>query len=378
MGEHLTNKIKMVRIREGRWSLFFYARKQFQVFKKSLSSPFSLRNLSVTQLRFGGKGSSMKKFMTPRAYGALAVLVAAFALQACGGGGGGGTTTPPPVAQQPSWSNAVVPTAQAPASAQAVAASAPRKAAAQPADPWNGVEKVSASDQLLDFGQTFYSQYFPGARATAVFEQYRYRYFPETTCYLGVDQNTAGVHVMGCGFGTSPVYVGQLTQFILPTNPSVSWWPPTFIQPGNNVTADQVVRLPAGCTSETQTCYQDLVKTGAVKTFSTPAVMVGAASNSSRPIAISLYKENTPNAVNGLDVYHFHLVFADTGEKATGSDIMDSGFAADLDYVRSNDQGALFRDKREGGVCRQFKWNPPTTTPGVSSNVWNFGIVPCP
>lgn len=320
----------------------------------------------------------MKTIFSGRFAAVLATFVVALTLAACGGGGGGGSVTPPPVAQQPSWSNTVIPTAQAPASAQAVASSAPRKAAAQPADPWNGVDKVVATEQLLDFGQTFYSQYFPGARATAVFEQYRYRYYPETDCYLGVDQNTAGVHVMGCSFGTSPAYVGQLTQFILPSGAVTSWWPPVFIQMGQNVTADQVVRLPAGCTSEVQTCYQDLVKSSAVKTFVTTATMVGAASNSTRPIAISLYMENAVNPVTGLNRYHMHLVFADTGEKIAGNDILDAPFGADLDWVKSNELGGMFRDKRDGGVCWQLKWNPPTSTPGVASNVWNFNIVPCP
>lgn len=119
------------------------------------------------------------------------------------------------------WSAPVVPIAQANAGAKDLAASAPLRAAQ--VDPWGGVAALYMTEQLLNFGESSYSRYFPSHQATQVFQQFRYRFYPETGCYLGVDQtvDVAGVYVMGCSFGNAPTAVGHVLNFV-PVNTAVS------------------------------------------------------------------------------------------------------------------------------------------------------------
>lgn len=92
------------------------------------------------------------------------------------------------------------------------------------ADPFGGVDKVSATNQLLDFGEKSFPQYFPAQSVTGTYQQYLYRFYPATGIYLGVDQNSGGVYVMGGSFGSAPAWVGMLTSFITPLPPPASAW----------------------------------------------------------------------------------------------------------------------------------------------------------
>lgn len=156
---------------------------------------------------------------------------------------------------------------------------------------------------------------------------------------------------------------------------AASWWPPKTIAPmGTKVYGTDAVRLPVSCTSETEQCWKDLVMSGDIKWVSTSVTMVGF---NNRPIVIAVFVDNKVG-YNGQDgLYHTHLFYADTGEKATNQDITDGGNAIDLDWVVGNAEGALLRDKRDS-KCWQLKWNPPTTQTGVSSNVWDYTQVTCP
>lgn len=86
-----------------------------------------------------------------------------------------------------------------------------------------GVTAQEAAEQLLDAGERSYPAYFPGHKASARFEAFAYRYYPETGIYLGVVVASSatyaleGVYVMGGPFGNAPSYVGQLTQYVTPT-----------------------------------------------------------------------------------------------------------------------------------------------------------------
>jgi hypothetical protein len=73
---------------------------------------------------------------------------------------------------------------------------------------------------VLDTGERSYPAYFPGHKATLTSAPFRFRYYSETGIYLGVATSSAGgylmngVYVMGGAFGTSPVYVGLVTDFV--------------------------------------------------------------------------------------------------------------------------------------------------------------------
>jgi serine protease len=79
-----------------------------------------------------------------------------------------------------------------------------------------------AARQLMDFGERSYASLFPGTAATQVSGPFVYRFYPATGLYLGVvvqsdaSYTLNGVYVLGGSFGDSPVFVGQLTDYISP------------------------------------------------------------------------------------------------------------------------------------------------------------------
>lgn len=99
-----------------------------------------------------------------------------------------------------------------------------RLSAGRQAAPGN-TSPEQAIDQLFDFAQQSYATLFPGHPPSVSSAPYRFRYYPETGIYLGVvisDGPTLkvnGVYAMGGAFGNTPQYLGQLTDFILPTKP---------------------------------------------------------------------------------------------------------------------------------------------------------------
>ena len=100
-----------------------------------------------------------------------------------------------------------------PASTAQAAAAAVASAAVEPAE---------AARQLMDFAEITFPGYFPPHPATLSAEPFSYRYYAETGVYLGVvtGANTAfvqnGIYVMGGQFGSAPVLVGQVTDYITP------------------------------------------------------------------------------------------------------------------------------------------------------------------
>jgi hypothetical protein len=80
-----------------------------------------------------------------------------------------------------------------------------------------------AADQLMNFAEANFPQYFPSHKATLSSDPFVYRYYPETGTYLGVvvasgsPYQLGGVYVLGGNFGSAPYYVGPLASFITPT-----------------------------------------------------------------------------------------------------------------------------------------------------------------
>jgi hypothetical protein len=130
----------------------------------------------------------------------LAALAVA-GLAGCGGGSQDAT-----VASVASGPQAAV--ATLPAQSQALAAGT--------------LSASDAANQLMDFGESAYRQYFPTAESTQSSAPFLYRYYPSTGVYLGVALSSmggyspGGVYVMGGPFGNAPAYVGPLTSFTTP------------------------------------------------------------------------------------------------------------------------------------------------------------------
>lgn len=88
------------------------------------------------------------------------------------------------------------------------------------------VSPAQAAEQLLNFAEANFPNYFPSHQATGTFDPFLFRYYPQTGVYVGVvvkanmGYTLDGVYVMGgTDFGSSPIYVGQLSSFITPVDP---------------------------------------------------------------------------------------------------------------------------------------------------------------
>lgn len=90
-------------------------------------------------------------------------------------------------------------------------------------------DAASAADQLMDFAESSYPQWFPGSKPSLAVAPFRYRHYPETGIYLGVVVEVGGpyewmgVYVMGGNFGNEPLFAGPLRQFIRPGVPRNEW-----------------------------------------------------------------------------------------------------------------------------------------------------------
>lgn len=79
---------------------------------------------------------------------------------------------------------------------------------------------AEAADALMDFGERQFPGYFPAAQPSQSLPPFRFRHYPQTGIYLGVvvsaDPNYLldGVYVMGGEFGSAPVRVGVVRDFI--------------------------------------------------------------------------------------------------------------------------------------------------------------------
>ncbi len=73
---------------------------------------------------------------------------------------------------------------------------------------------VSDSEQIMNDAQQVYPQFFPLSQTTQVFTPYRYRFYPSTGIYLGINQNDSGVYVQGGDFGNSAVYIDNTINVI--------------------------------------------------------------------------------------------------------------------------------------------------------------------
>ncbi len=82
--------------------------------------------------------------------------------------------------------------------------------------------------QLMNFGERAYPQFFPQRPPTQASKPFVYRYHPATGVYLGVVVTSGtgyvmdGVYVLGGPFGDTPLYVGLVRDFIVPSVPTVA------------------------------------------------------------------------------------------------------------------------------------------------------------
>ena len=141
-------------------------------------------------------------------------LAAAILLAGCGGG--------TPAADRADTSPAAT-AATAAAALRAHALAAP--AAGDSRKVAQAITPESSAEQLMNFGESVFPQYFPGHPATSTFGPFRFRAYANGVL-LGVvvqanpDYILNGVYVMNGPFGSQPLFVGLLSSFITPTDPN--------------------------------------------------------------------------------------------------------------------------------------------------------------
>lgn len=145
---------------------------------------------------------------------APALLPALLALGACGGG-----TPAPPRAGALAWPEHLAPAGPAPAEIVG------RKRTLSATDGGGGSAGATiAPDQLFNWAQRMFPQYFPHHAATQRQGAWTYRAYFETGVMLGLKDGE--VHVVGGPFGPNPVPVGQAGDYLAPAIPVL----PTSIQ----------------------------------------------------------------------------------------------------------------------------------------------------
>lgn len=117
----------------------------------------------------------------------------------------------------------------------------------------HALSATASATALLDWAEQHYPSYFPGHRADQFLAPYTYRFYPETGIYLGVAEGK--VYVMGGSFGTEPLYVGLVSDF-LPATPSQppgtgnGCWDLDFMEtPGRHIVVESRTTDAAGAVS---------------------------------------------------------------------------------------------------------------------------------
>lgn len=144
------------------------------------------------------------------------LLAATLALASCGGGSsapdadrttGDRPTAASSTAAPGSTAHAAAAALRAAPTRQRTEAAAPPAAAASPAD------ALDAANQLMDYAETWFPQFFPEHASTGNTLGYDYRAY-STGIYLGVRDGQ--VYVLGGILGSEVIAVGALTDFITP------------------------------------------------------------------------------------------------------------------------------------------------------------------
>jgi hypothetical protein len=90
------------------------------------------------------------------------------------------------------------------------------------------VPPAVAASQLMDFAEAQFPTFFPGPVATVQAAPFAYRHYPATGAYLvvvtaaGTPYVEQGVYLLGGAFGDAPVFVGRVSDFIVPVETRIS------------------------------------------------------------------------------------------------------------------------------------------------------------
>jgi len=81
---------------------------------------------------------------------------------------------------------------------------------------------VSDGELIMDGAQKVYPEFFPSKEKTQVLEPWRFRFYPQTGIYVGVNQQDLGVYLLGGILGDSPIYVNNSDAVLAMINSQLS------------------------------------------------------------------------------------------------------------------------------------------------------------
>jgi hypothetical protein len=182
--------------------------------KVNLKAPF--KSFTIRPKGHHTRSLDMKTFMNLRFGAVIAIVALAIGLSACGGGGS--DTGSVPLASP--FSGSVITQAEGTDASRQLA---PQRFAVA-SSLYGDAAPLDAANQLMDFGEKVFPQFFSSHETNHQFGSIVYRYYPATGTYLGVAINTVpgdafaegGVYVLGGPFGDAVTYIAQLTAFITP------------------------------------------------------------------------------------------------------------------------------------------------------------------
>lgn len=73
---------------------------------------------------------------------------------------------------------------------------------------------VGDTEKILNWAEKAFPEFFPSHQITQTFDIWRYRYYPETGIYTGVNTLDETGYVMGGVFGNEPVRIGPVTDLL--------------------------------------------------------------------------------------------------------------------------------------------------------------------
>lgn len=253
--------------------------------KTKLKDPF--KSTAIRPKGHYTRSFSMKQFMNTRLMIVLVMAIVSVGLAACGGGGNDAATPVSTISAAFAEPAAQVAT---PAAREVL----PQRFAAATSSPFGDAAPLDAANQLMDFVQVNFPQFFPSHQPTLGGSGgFVFRYYPELGTFVAVIIDLPGatpgdVYVLGGPFGNSVRRVAPLTAFTVPVAVP-AWWKGVSIAPmGTKVMGFH--ELSGFSTTIGDAAWQRAVQDGTIKVVDTGALMAGF---SNLPIAWTVFTRGT-------------------------------------------------------------------------------------
>ncbi|MDT8363661.1 MAG: hypothetical protein RQ714_03295 [Nitrosomonas sp.] len=73
---------------------------------------------------------------------------------------------------------------------------------------------TSDTETVLNWAESAFPEFFPNHQTTQGFENWLFRFYPETGIYAGINRQDIAGYVMGGTFGKAPLRIGTLAELV--------------------------------------------------------------------------------------------------------------------------------------------------------------------